>query len=93
MAKSLAVLGLLCDNIQKKGPVEKKKNWVLTNNIFTITAILTLTELAKEIQLHIICSWCNLYVAGWANNPAISITRLQTKISLMKVLKYVFYRT
>ena len=62
MAKRLAVLGLLRDNIQTKGLVEK--NCVLTNNIFTITASFTLTELAKEIQLYVICSWCNLYVAG-----------------------------
>jgi hypothetical protein len=91
VAKSLAVLGLLRDNIQTKGLVEK--NCVLTNDIFTITSSFTLTEPVKEIQLYIICSWCNLYVAAWANILAISITRLQTKISLMKVLKYVFYRT
>jgi len=92
VAKGLAVLGLLRDNIQTKGLVEKK-NCVLTSNIIIITAIFTPTELAKEIQSHIICSWYNLYVAGLANILAISITRLQTKISLMEVLKYVFNRT
>jgi len=85
VGKSLAVLGLLRDNIQTKGLVEK--NCAPTNSIFTITAILTLTEFAKEIQFYIICSWCNLYVAGWANNLAISITRLQTKITFMRILK------
>jgi len=50
-------------------------------------------ELAKEIQFYIICSWCNLHVAGLANNLAISITRLQTKITFMRILKYLLYRT